>query len=218
MRRSALFIGVVACLLACNEKKALPTVSGSALADSADQVMYGAKFNLTSEGIARARLNADTAYFFDDNTRAELANVNTTFYTTAGERDAVLTSRRGTYNTRMATMVARQNVVVVSEDGRRLETPELIYSQARNEILSDSAFVLTEPNRRLEGIGFRSDPNMNNIRILKGFSGIARNISTGPTSDPGQASPQAPATPPVQTPPPGTRAVPPATSTPQRLR
>ena len=208
MRRSVLLVGLMLSVLACNEKKALPAVGGSALADSADQVMFGLKLGLTSEGVSRARLNADTAYFFEENTRAELANVETTFFTTAGQRDAVLTSRRGTYNSRMATMVARQNVVVVSEDGRRLETPELIYSQARNEILSDSAFVLTEPNRRLEGIGFRSDPNMNNIRILKGFSGIARNISTGPTSGPGQITSPS-------TTPPGIRPVPTATSTPQ---
>jgi hypothetical protein len=77
-------------------------------------------------------------------------------------------------------MVARKNVVVVSEDGRRLTTPELIYNQQRNEISSDSAFVMTEPNRRLEGIGFRSDPNMKNIQILKGASGIARGVSTAP--------------------------------------
>lgn len=211
MRSLALFVGIILCA-ACNQKKALPTARGSALADSADQVMFGARFNLTSQGIARARLNADTAYFFDENTRAELANVHTTFFTTAGERDAVLTSRRGTYNTRLTTMVARDNVVVVSEDGRRLETSELMYSQARNEISSDSAFVLTEPNRRIEGIGFRSDPNMNNIRILKGFSGVARNISTGPPPVSGQAPPLSPL------PPPATAAGPASTSTPQRVR
>ncbi|HEU4747420.1 MAG TPA: LPS export ABC transporter periplasmic protein LptC [Gemmatimonadaceae bacterium] len=197
-------------IAACAEKKALPTARGSALADSADQVMFGLKFSLTSQGISRALLNADTAYFFDENTRAELERVHTTFFTTTGVRDAVLTSRRGTYNTRLATMVARENVVVVSEDGRRLETSELIYNQGRNEISSDSAFVLTEPNRRLEGIGFRSDPNMNNIRILKGFSGVARNISTGPAAPSGQA--------PVSTPPSATPAAPTTTSTPQRLR
>ena len=63
---------------------------------------------------------------------------------------------------------------MVTEDGRRLTTPELKYDQQRNEISSDSAFVMTEPNRRLEGIGFRSDPNMKNIQILKGASGFAR--------------------------------------------
>jgi LPS export ABC transporter protein LptC len=165
---------------ACSSKKQPPVATQSPLADSADQVMYGAKFNLTDGGLARAQLHADTAYFFDDNTRIELENVNTTFFTATGAKDAVLTSRRGTYNSRTSDMVARQNVVVISEDGRRLTTPELSYNQQRNQISSDSAFVMTEPNRRLEGIGFRSDPNMKNIQILRGASGMARGISTEP--------------------------------------
>jgi LPS export ABC transporter protein LptC len=176
-------------LFACADKKTLPTARGSALADSADQVMYGAKFSLTSQGVNRARLVTDTAYFFDDNTRIELEKVHTTFFTTAGIKDAVLTSERGTYFQRLGNMLARKNVVVVSEDGRRLTTQELLYSTGRNEISSDSAFVLTEPNRRLEGVGFRSDPNMNNLRILKGASGEARNISTGPAASPSPVPP-----------------------------
>lgn len=175
-------------LPACTEKKALPTARGSALADSADQVMFGAKFSLTSQGVSRARLVSDTAYFFDDNTRIELDKVHTTFFNTAGIKDAVLTSERGTYLQRLGNMLARKNVVVVSEDGRRLTTQELLYSTGRNEISSDSAFVLTEPNRRLEGIGFRSDPNMSNIRILKGASGVVRDVSTGPPASPPAAS------------------------------
>ena len=104
----------------------------------------------------------------------------------------MLTSKRGTYNSRTTNMVARKNVVVVSEDGRRLTTPELIYNQQLNQISSDSAFVMTEPNRRLEGIGFRSDPNMKNIQILKGASGMARGISTEPAPT---AAPTASSTP-----------------------
>lgn len=165
---------------ACSSKKQPPVATHSPLADSADQVMYGARFNLTDKGLQRAQLQADTAYFFEDNTRIELEPVHTTFFTATGAKDAVLTSQRGTYNSRTTNMIARKNVVVVSEDGRRLTTSELIYNQQRNQISSDSAFVMTEPNRRLEGIGFRSDPNMKNIQILKGASGMARGISTEP--------------------------------------
>ena len=222
MGRFVFLLGLLISVLACNEKKALPVVGGSPLADSADQVMFGVESSLTSQGVSRARLKADTAYFFDENTRSELENVNVTFFTTTGERDAVLTSRRGTYNSRQSLMVARQNVVIVSEDGRRLETPELIYSQARNEISSDSAFVLTEPNRRLEGIGFRSDPNMNNIRILKGASGIARNISTGPAQapppTPAPGLPTRPGLGSAPAPAPSTSPVPVNSSTPPRVR
>jgi len=161
--------------------------------------MYGARFKLTDQGLARAQLEADTAYFFDDNTRQELENVHTTFYTVTGAKDAVLTSRHGTINNRTNNMIARGNVVVVSEDGRRLTTPELIYNQQKNQISSDSAFVMTEPNRRLEGVGFRSDPNMKNIQILSGAKGIARGVSTGPVAP---ASSTTPSKTPLTTPPP----------------
>lgn len=191
MRRLVTVLVVTLVLSACAEKKALPTARGSALADSADQVMFGLKFSLTNQGVSRARLVADTAYFFDDNTRIELDQVHTTFFDPTGIKDAVLTSERGTYLQRLGNMLARKNVVVVSEDGRRLTTQELLYSTGRNEISSDSAFVLTEPNRRLEGVGFRSDPNMTNLRILKGASGVARNVTTGPAAAPAAPPPPA---------------------------
>jgi len=178
--------------IACSQKKQPPVAAHSPLADSADQVMYGARFNLTDKGLQRANLVADTAYFFEDNTRIELEKVHTTFFTATGAKNAVLTSDRGRYNNRTNNMVARKNVVVVSEDGRRLTTPELNYNQQTNEISSDSAFVMTEPNRRVEGIGFRSDPDMKNIRILKGASGIARGVSTQPapvTAPPASTTP-----------------------------
>jgi LPS export ABC transporter protein LptC len=166
---------------ACTEKTAPPVVRKSALADSADQVMFGARFNLTDKGLARAEMVSDTAFFFDDNTRIELLKVETTFFTASGARDAYLTSKRGTYNNRTGLMVARGDVVVTTEEGRTLNTPELRYDQAMNEISSDSSFVLTEPGRRLEGIGFRSDPNMQNVQILKTRSG-----NTGTVTLPGQ--------------------------------
>jgi LPS export ABC transporter protein LptC len=186
-------VGAMAfCLVACTTKKQPPVAGHSPLADSADQIMYNSRFVLSDQGIARAQMHSDTAYFFDDNTRMEFENPNVTFFTSTGAKDAVLTARHGTYNNRTSNMIARKNVVVVSEDGRRLTTPELIYNQQKNEISSDSAFLLTEPNRQLSGIGFRSDPNMKNILILKGASGIARSVSTQTPTPPGAAPAAAP--------------------------
>jgi LPS export ABC transporter protein LptC len=180
-------LGVVS-VVACSQKKQPPVAAHSPLADSADQVMYGARFNLTDKGLERAQLESDTAYFFEDNTRIELEKVHTTFFTATGAKNAVLTSERGRFNSRTNNMVARKNVVVVSEDGRRLTTPELNYNQQTNQISSDSAFVMTEPNRRLEGVGFRSDPDMKNIQILKGASGMAKGVSTQPVQPPPPAT------------------------------
>ena len=176
--------------LACQgDGTAPPRVMGSEMADSADQMMFGISTLLTDRGVLNAELESDTAFFFDENTRIELRGVKLTFYTRTGERNSVLTSREGTYNTRQSHMEARGTVVVVTEDGRRLTTEQLRYDQIRNEISSDSAFVLTEPGRRLEGVGFTSDPNMNNIRVNRLTEGQGA-VSTG---DLGQ--PRAPARP-----------------------
>lgn len=164
-----------------NSKTSPPSAAASPLADSADQVMFNARFNLTDHGLMRAQLTADRAYFFEESTRAELETVGTTFFSAGGEKEAVLTAKRGSYNSRGGNMVARGNVVVISETGRRLATQELRYDPAMNEVASDSAFVLTEPGRKLEGVGFRSDPNMNNVRVLKGARGSAGETSTNPS-------------------------------------
>jgi LPS export ABC transporter protein LptC len=173
--------GTIAMAAACGRVKTSPPVGKQTPADSADQVMFGTRFTLTEKGVYRADLVADTAFFYDDNTRVELRPVHTVFYTATGVKNAVLTARQGTYLTQNGTMTARGTVDVVSEDGRRLQSPELRYDQTRNEIASDSAFVLTEPTRRLEGIGFRSDPNMQNVRVLKVLSGTG-----GPVAVPKQ--------------------------------
>jgi hypothetical protein len=97
-------------------------------------------------------------------------------------------------------MEARGDVVVVSEDGRRLTTPELRYGQTRNQIMSDSSFVLTDSTQKMTGVGFVSDPNMNNVRCLKACAGSAGMVTLPGSGDTTRVAPpvhrQAPTLPP----------------------
>ena len=172
-------LGVILFASGCDKRKQPPVVPNSPMADSADQIMFGARSLLTDRGLMRAELHGDTAYFFDDNTRIELRVVRVDFYTTTGQKNADLKSREGTYSTRQGSMEARGNVVIVSVDGRRLTSQQVRFDQTRNQISSDSAFVLTEPGRVLRGIGFISDPDMTNVRVLRGASGSTI-IESGP--------------------------------------
>jgi LPS export ABC transporter protein LptC len=167
MNRHVRLLLVVALAGACGDQKAPPTVQGSFLPDSAEQMLFNIEFALTDGGIRRAQLRADTMLMYEENTRTELKRVNATFFTPEGTQDATLTSLAGTYNVRLGTMEARGNVVVVSTDGRKLQTQQLRFDPSRNEVTSDSAFVLTEAARVSEGVGFVADPDLNNIRILK---------------------------------------------------
>jgi LPS export ABC transporter protein LptC len=159
-------VAAVVGVVACQDPGATPPIASGAAADTADQTMFGVRLVLADRGIRRAEMQSDTAFTFEDNTRTELRVVRSIFFTETGQKNGTLTSREGTYNARSGNMEARGNVVVISEDGRRLETPQLRYDPTRNEISSDSAFVLTEPQQRVSGIGFIADPNLNNVRIL----------------------------------------------------
>jgi LPS export ABC transporter protein LptC len=170
---------------ACRSEKVLPAVAHNALADSADQVMFKTVANLTDRGVLKGQMRADTGYFFDDNTRLVGRTVQVTFFTVTGAPNGVLTSREGTYNERTGNMDAHGDVVVVSENGRRLKTPYLKYIQSGNLISSDTTFTTTDSTgRELDGIGFISDPNMDHMQCLRACNGTAGMVNLEATPAP----------------------------------
>lgn len=163
---------------ACQGASPAPPVAKSAvIPDSADQMMFGVWFLLSDAGVRRAEVRADTAYMYDQNTRTDLRKVRTEFYKVTGEKNATLTSLTGQYNSRLGTMEARGMVVVVTTDGRKLESPHLRYDPGRNEISSDSVFILTQTDRRVEGVGFISDPDLKNIKVLRNAKAFGQEIT-----------------------------------------
>ena len=173
MRRLLVVLAVAAgAILGCSRQGAkAPVASGASLADSAEQVMLNVRSLLTDKGVQRGEMFADSAYIFDDNTRFELRVVRSTFNTSTGVKDGTMRADRGRYNLRQQLLEGFGNVVITTNDGKRLTSPHVRYSQSSNEVSSDSSFTMVEPGRTLSGIGFRSDPQLNNVVVLKGARG-----------------------------------------------
>lgn len=182
MRRALLLLAVVAAAVTgCSRQGHAPPVkAGTSMADSAEQVMLNVRSLLTDKGIQRGEMFADSAYIFDDNTRFELRKVRATFNTSTGVKDGTMSGDRGRYNLREQVLEGFGHVVITTNDGKRLTSPHVRYSQALNEVSSDSAFTMVEDGRTVQGIGFRSDPQLNRLQILKGARG------TGSFTLPGQ--------------------------------
>ena len=163
--------GVVVAALACRDgsRPTATTIS----ADTADQVLIGMSHYVTAAGVARARVRADTAYFYSPTQSAELRSVHITFYNAGGAESSTLTAREGTYHWRNGDMDARGSVIVVTTDGRTLRTEQLRYSETKSQVTSDVPFVFDGPKRHVEGEGFVSDPNFKNVvaRHPKGTGG-----------------------------------------------
>jgi LPS export ABC transporter protein LptC len=171
---AAVLLGFALVTGACQKPETPKTAAAAKGIDPlADQVVFGSRTLVTDRGLMRAEVLSDTSLFYDDNTRMEMRVVRAIFFNSAGAKDAVLTSRKGRYMTRDGVLEARGDVVINTVDGRRLTSQMVRYDQRVNQISSDSAFVLTEDGREASGIGFVSDPDMNNIRILRGSRGKA---------------------------------------------
>lgn len=153
---------------ACGDTQGPPVIHRNLIPDSAEQILFNIELTLTDEGVRRAVIQSDTLLTYEDNTREELRKVTARFYSVAGEQEAILTSLQGAHNSRLGSMEARGNVIVISKEGKQLNSPHLKYDPNRNEISSDSAFTLTEGERVTKGVGFVSNPDMTNMRILAG--------------------------------------------------
>jgi len=152
-------------LLVFSCKSGTPVTATQAVLDSADQVLVGMTHYVTEDGVLRARVRADTAYFFSNTQRAELRNVHVTFYDVTGKATSTLTSKEGTHHWRTGDMEARGNVILIrNSDGGTLRTEAMSYSQARNEVTSEVAFTFDSPTQHLRGVGFTSDPEFRNVR------------------------------------------------------
>lgn len=157
---------------ACSGLEQPPTTATAA--DSADQIGFGLLHYMTSDGVRRLRLEADSAYMYERTQRHALFGIRVTFYSPDGRETSTLTGNEGQYDWRTGDMEARGNVVVVSPDSRRLETTVLRYERATNRIIGPEPFVWITPEQRVEGDAFVSDPEIRNVETTRARGDIGR--------------------------------------------
>lgn len=159
---SLLAFALAAPLVACTEEGVRPTVTMTA-ADSADQVLEGMEHIITTDGVRRTKVLADTAYIYEATQLARLKIVTVTFFDGSGNETSTVTADSGTYQMRDGSMQAWEHVVAKTPDGRTLKSDELKYDARRHEISSQQPFVYDRGDQHLEGNGFTSDPDFRNV-------------------------------------------------------
>ncbi|MBX3133066.1 MAG: LPS export ABC transporter periplasmic protein LptC [Gemmatimonadaceae bacterium] len=183
MRRAVLLLAVATVLAAaCSKNETqLGTLGDGGLLDSADQVAFNSRTVLTDAGMLRAEIFADTTLFLQQNTRIAMRVVQGVFFNAQGSRDGTMTADRAHYDSRAQVLEAYGNVIVTSVDGRVLKSPMLRFENLQNQLYSDSAFVLTEPDgKEMRGVGFRADPNLEVVTVLRVDRGRGGTVRLSP--------------------------------------
>lgn len=153
----------------CEPEEDTPVASEELRSLDADNVAYGIRFHVTREGVREGTLTADTAFMYQDSSFAALRNLHLVTFTQTGEPKGEVTAVRGGLYTETNRMWARGDVVLlIHEDGRRVETEELHYDPNRDRIWSDTATVLIQDGERFEGSSFESDLDFTNVVVHRG--------------------------------------------------
>jgi len=154
------------------------TVAGDQLLEmTADLVSYDMDTYFTNaQGIRTGRIQADSAYFFQDSTVVHMQGVEMTVSTETGQVRATVTADRGRYDERTQRMHAMGNVVLVMpSDDRQVESGELYYDPVTEEIWSDSASTYHNQGRVTSGTCFKSNMDFTSFSVcnIRGSADIA---------------------------------------------
>lgn len=162
-----LLLGALA-LGACRADEPVRTAGSELLGLGADQVLIGMEHFMTREGLRRAHVQADTAFFFQDSSKVRLRPVDVVFFDTQGGELSHLTAAEGVYDLRTNDMEVRGRVVMLSRrEFQRLETEHLRYDSREDKIRGDVDFVLYRENTVIRGTGLVSDPGLESTRVTR---------------------------------------------------
>lgn len=166
--QAGLVVVLGAAVTGCRAEESVETAGPELLHLDADQVIIGMEHFMTREGLRKAHLLADTAWFLQDSSVVRLRPVEVTFFDDEGQEISDLEARLGFYDMQTNEMEVRGDVVLrARQEFQRLETEHLTYDPRRDEVRSDSAFVLHRSDGVLRGTGLVSDPGLDTVRVAR---------------------------------------------------
>ena len=150
----------------CSDPGVRPSTA-TAVADSADQVMFKMSTKITNEGVLRSYVEADTAYIYQRSQIMDLRKFTARLLDEKGNLKSTLTADQGLYITYSNKLDARGHVVITSTDGDRIQTEHLIYDKMANRVDIDTTFIYDSPRGHLTGNGLQSDIDFNYVTVAQ---------------------------------------------------
>lgn len=176
-RAGTAVLAAAATLGACDPELSTPVADQTLQTMESDYVAFGMVSYLTQNGLRTGRIDADTAYVYEQTAIAVLKQMEIIFYDEVGGERATVTGRDGEWGTETNRMVARGDVLLlIHEDSSTIESAEIYYDQDLERIWSDSTTIRRfNDGSVFSGSSFESDMEFENIRIANMRGGLPRN-------------------------------------------
>lgn len=166
MINKILFFVISSLFLSCyNNTKNLNTKS---IQDYPDNFITNPKITIYKKNKLSLETTSDLLIKNESEDTKLKNNVTATFYNELGIKTSVLNSDSAFINEIDNSFNAFGNVKVVSDSGFILSTNSIYWDRNYNKVISnDSIRFTTEKNDTLYGLGFESDTDLSNWKILK---------------------------------------------------
>tara|TARA_Y100000590_G_scaffold20769_1_gene24207 strand:- start:561 stop:1118 length:558 start_codon:yes stop_codon:yes gene_type:complete len=170
-------IAVALVAAGCSSELSTPVANRDLQALEADYVAYGMVSFVTARGVREGRVEADTAYVYEETSTAMLRQMSIVFYDEFGNENATVTGDFGDWNQETNRMVARGDVVLlIHEDSSQIQSAEIFYDPGLERIWSDSLTTRVMSDGAVTtGTAFESDMAFENITIAN-MRGSARRV------------------------------------------
>ena len=161
---------IISAIMSCEviENEEVPKTD---LEDVAIQIIHGGTFQYSEKGDVRNVLKAGRLERWkDDGFENEVWRVSEGFTLyIEGDRinhEAVLIGGRGTYDADMGHLIAHDDVILINNEGEKLQTEFLVWSNDSDRVYTNRPVLIKTLTGTLEGKGLESDSKFENYRIL----------------------------------------------------
>jgi LPS export ABC transporter protein LptC len=128
----------------------------------------------SDSGIVKWVLSAPVARVYNASKLLVTDDPRIEFYNEDGTLASVLLAKKGEYNQVTHDLTALGDVIVTSSEGYTLETESLVWVEKLEEIHTEDFVRFIKGEDVLTGYGFRSDPNLENVEIMKDVKAYLR--------------------------------------------
>jgi len=136
-----------------------------------DQVIENSTITFSEEGIRSATIFAEYVEVYERLDLKKARKVKVDFYDSQGNHSSVLVADSGVIQERKQKFEALGNVVVITDDGIKLQTQSLRWDPKSAKILTDDFVTITRGEDVITGYGLEADQKLKHFVIKERVKG-----------------------------------------------
>ena len=169
----------------CERRAEAPPMAALEAGDEPDQESWDVRFGMSEDGRPRAHIVApymaryereDSSYALllpradgleGESLGADSVRVVAYLFDEEGDSSATIEANRMTYLDDEGRFEARGDVVVVTREGKRLESEHLVWFEAEREVRTPGFVKITTPTERIQGYELVSDEDLDEYTLAR---------------------------------------------------